>query len=203
MSGLRLHGNDVSPFVRKVRVVLLETGQEADVERVQVVGDALSRDASPNIPNPVGKIPALERGDGPTLFDSRVICRFLNARAGANLYPEARLWDVLTLEALADGMLDAAVLIVYEARYRPEEARSAAWVAGQWAKVERALDALDGRWLSHLSGPVDMGQIAIGCVLGYLDLRHAERDWRRGRDGLAAWEAAFAARPSMAATKPV
>ncbi|MEM1267475.1 MAG: glutathione S-transferase family protein [Pseudomonadota bacterium] len=199
---MRLHQNGVSPFARKVRVVLIETDQEGDVEMVEARGDATSPVASPSIPNPVGKIPALERGDGPTLFDSRVICRFLNARASGDLYPEGRLWDVLTLEALADGMLDAAVLMVYEERYRPEDGRSAVWLEGQWAKVNRALDGLDGRWLSHLSGPVDMGHIAIGCALGYLDMRHPDRAWRTGRDGLSAWEADFAARPSMAATKP-
>ena len=153
--------------------------------------------------HPLGKIPALERDDGPALYDSRVICRFLDDRAAANLYPAQRLWEVLTLEATADGIMDAAVLMVYESRVRPEENRFAPWVDGQWAKIGRALDALDQRWLSHLNGPLDMGQIAVGVALGYLDFRHADRGWRSGRPGLAAWAAVFAERPSMVATRPV
>ena len=92
--------------------------------------------------------------------------------------------------------------MVYEWRLRPEEMRLPDWVEGQWAKIARALDALETRWISHLAGPLDMGQIAVGCALGYLDFRHGDRDWRAARPGLAAWEAAFAARPSMTATRP-
>jgi glutathione S-transferase len=149
--------------------------------------------------NPLGKIPTLERAGGPALYDSRVICRYLDDLAGGRLYPEKpRLWETLTLEATAHGVAEAAVLMVYEERLRPEEARSEAWVEGQWAKVARALDALEARWMSHLAGPLDMGQIATGCALGYLDFRHGRRDWRAGRPALAAWEAKFAARPAMA-----
>jgi glutathione S-transferase len=143
------------------------------------------------------------RDDGPALYDSRVICRYLDDRAKAGLYPAApRLWDVLTLEATADGILEAAVLMAYESRVRPEEMRLPAWVEGQWAKIDRALDALEDRWLSHLKGPLDIGQIAVGAALGYLDFRHGGRDWRATRPGLAAWNAVFAERPSMVATRP-
>ncbi|MEM9249596.1 MAG: glutathione S-transferase family protein [Pseudomonadota bacterium] len=203
MTGLTLYGNNISPFVRKVRVVLLETGQAEDVEVVEMMGNAVDPSASLSNPNPLGKIPALARPDGPTLHDSRVICRFLNARAHAALYPEARIWDVLTLEALADGILEAGVAMVYEERFREAAQVSAPWLEGQWAKIVRALDALEARWMSQLSGPVDMGQIAVGCALGYLDLRHAGRDWRSGRGPLVAWEKRFADRPAMAATQPV
>ena len=154
--------------------------------------------------NPLGKIPTLERDDGPALYDSRVICRYLDDLAGGRLYPEKpRLWETLTLEATGDGIMEAAVLMVYEERTRPEEQRFAPWVEGQWAKIARALDALEARWLAHLAGPLDAGQIAVGCALGYVDFRHAARDWRAGRPGLAAWEARFAARPAMQATRPV
>jgi glutathione S-transferase len=131
-----------------------------------------------------------------------VICRYLDARAGADLYPPARIWDVLTLEALADGILDAAVLMVYEGRCRPEAGRSADWVEAQWEKVDRALAVLDTRWMSHLSGRLDMGQIAVGCALGYLDFRHGDRAWRQGRAALADWERAFAELPAMRETRP-
>jgi glutathione S-transferase len=119
------------------------------------------------------------------------------------LYPAPpRLWDTLVLEATADGILDAAVLMVYEARIRPEELRYGPWVEGQWGKVSRALDTLEARWMDHLAGPLDIGHIAVGCALGYLDFRHAARDWREGRPALAAWAAGFGARASMTATAP-
>ena len=200
---MRLFHSPTSPFVRKVMVTLHETGQAGDVTLVPAMGTPVDAGSMPLAQNPLGKIPALERDDGPALYDSRVICRFLDDRAAANLYPAQRLWDVLTLEATADGIMDAAVLMVYESRVRPEENRFAPWVDGQWTKIDRALDALDQRWLSHLQGPLDMGQIAVGVALGYLDFRHGNREWRSGRPGLAAWEAVFAARPSMVATLPV
>lgn len=191
-----------SPFVRKVLVTLHETKQFADVEQVDVTASPLEPDSKLVAANPVGKIPALIRAEGPTLYDSRVICRYLDARAEAGLYPEHRLWDTLTLEATADGIMDAAVLMVYEMRFRPEDKVHDAWVNGQWSKVSRALDALNTRWMSHLNGRMDMGQIAIGCALGYLDFRHDARSWRTGRDSLADWYASFAKRDSMVATEP-
>ncbi len=200
---MRLFHSPTSPFVRKVMVTLHETGQAADVTLVPAKGTPVDPGSMPLGQNPLGKIPALERDDGPAIYDSRVICRFLDDRARANLYPSPRQWEVLTLEATADGIMDAAVLMVYESRVRPEENRFAPWVDGQWAKIGRALDALEQRWLSHLNGPLDMGQIAVGAALGYLDFRHADRGWRSGRPGLAAWAAVFAERPSMVATRPV
>ncbi|MCA3438409.1 MAG: glutathione S-transferase [Rhodobacter sp.] len=200
---MRLFHSPTSPFVRKVMVTLHETGQAGDVTLVPAKGTPVDAGSMPVALNPLGKIPALARDDGPALYDSRVICRYLDDRAQAGLYPAARLWDVLTLEATADGIMDAAVLIIYESRVRPEQHRFAPWVGGQWTKIDRALDALEQRWLSHLHGPLDMGQIAVGAALGYLDFRHGERGWRGGRPGLAAWDAVFAERPSMVATRPV
>jgi glutathione S-transferase len=200
---LRLYRSPASPYVRKVMVVLHETGQDGDVDYITATGTPLDPAAMPLAHNPIGKIPVLERADGPALYDSRVICRFLDARADGGLYPEPpRLWDSLVLEATADGILDAAVLMVYESRLRPEAIRFPDLVEAQWAKIARALDALEERWMSHLHGRLDIGQIAVGCALGYLDFRHGARDWRRGRDALAAWERRFAARDSMAATVP-
>lgn len=200
---MRLYFSPTSPYVRKVMVLLHETGQIGDVELVAGSGNPVDPAGAPLEANPLGKVPALERPDGPALYDSRVISRFLDARAGEGLYPEgARLWDTLTVEATGDGILDAALLMVYEGRIRPEELRYAPWVEGQWAKVDRALDALETRWMAHLGGPLDAGQIAVGCALGYLDFRHAARGWRLGRPRLDAWFAGFAARPSMQATQP-
>ncbi|MDA5556827.1 glutathione S-transferase [Shimia sp. MMG029] len=199
---MQLIHSPASPFVRKVNVTLAETGQTDDVELVRVKTTPVATADAAAAANPLGKIPALVRPDGPAIYDSRVICRYLAARTGADLYPEDRLWEVFTLEATADGILDAAVLAVYERRVRPEEIVSEAWIEAQWGKVAGALDAINERWMSHLFGPLDMGQIAVACALGYLDFRHGDRNWRQGRDGLAGWYAEFAKRDSMQATMP-
>jgi glutathione S-transferase len=200
-----LYHSPTSPYVRKVMVLLHETGQLGAVTLVPATGTPIDPASMPVGHNPLGKIPALEREDGATLYDSRVICRFLAAQAtgGPRLYPEPpRLWEVLTLEATADGIMDAAILMRYETALRPEERRFPAWTEGQWAKVARSLDALEARWIGHLSGPLDMGQISVACALGYLDFRHDARHWREGRDALSAWYARFQERPSMQATLP-
>jgi len=189
-----------SPFVRKVRVLIRETGQQDVVEEVDVVASPTGPDAALIAANPAGKIPALIRAEGPALYDSRVICRFLDDRAKAGLYPESRLWETLTLEASADALMDAAVLMVYEDRFRNEGEKSQAWVDGQAAKIERVLEAVNTRWMSHLAGPLDMSHIAIGCALGYLDLRQPKNNWRARHDGLARWFTEFNARPSMVDT---
>ena len=200
---LRLYTSPTTPFGRKAMVLILEAGLADQVEIAQATGSPLDSSKMPLSQNPLGKIPALERGDGPAIYDSRVICRYLDDRAGAGLYPPApRLWETLTLEATADGMIEAAILMLYEDRLRPEEKRFDGWVEGQWAKIARALDTLEGRWMSHLNGPLDMGQIAIGVALSYLDFRFDARGWREGRPELARWHEAFAARESMAATVP-
>ncbi len=200
---MRLYESPTSPFARKIRVVLIETGLDKGVEQVPASGGPLDPGTIPLGQNPLGKIPVLERADGPAIYDSRVICRFLDDLAGGRLYPpKPRLWETLTLEATADGIMDAAVLMIYETRVRPETARHGPWVEAQWAKVARALDAVEGRWMSHLAGPLDMAQIAMACALGYLDFRHGARNWSAGRPALASWAARFGERPSMQATAP-
>lgn len=200
---MRLFASTTSPYARRVKVVLHETGQIGRVEVVPATGSPVAPGTLPLAQNPLGKVPVLERPDGPALYDSRVICRYLDDLAGAGLCPpKPRLWDTLTLEATADGMLDAAVLVLYESRLRAPAFQDAAWREGQWIKIVRALDALEARWMAHLAAPLDIGQIALGCALGYLDFRFAEHGWRDGHPALAAWEARFAERPSMIATRP-
>ncbi len=191
-----------SPFVRKVRVVLLETGQQDDVTLLPVKTAPTAMAEEARAANPSGKIPALIRPDGPAIYDSRVITRYLDARAGTALYPDARIWETLTLEATADAIMDAAVLCIYESRLRPPEHRSQDWIEAQWSKVEGALSAVNERWMSHLAGPLDASHIAIGCALSYLDFRHDARAWRKGKDALDDWFAVFAERDSMRATAP-
>lgn len=200
---MRLFYSPTSPYARKVVVLLAEAGHSNAVELALGSGTAIDTGTTPLAHNPLGKIPTLERDDGPALYDSRVITRYLDEHFKVGLYPSgARVWETLTLEATADGILDAALLMVYEMRIRPEDKRFDAWVEGQWGKIDRALDALEARWISHLHGPLDMGQIAVGCALGYIDFRHGARNWREGRPLLAAWEAVFASRDSMKASVP-
>lgn len=201
-----LHHSPTSPYVRKIMVMLDEAGQKDTLRLAPAAGTPVNPGTMPVGANPLGKIPALERPEGCTLYDSRVITRYLATlvpSGGPAYYPEgARLWEVLTLESTADGILDAAILMVYEDKLRTPEQQSTAWIDGQWAKVARSLDAIESRWMAHLAGPLCMGQIAVACALGYLDFRHAAREWRNERPALAAWYAEFSQRPSMLATIP-
>lgn len=202
---MQLFDNPASPFCRKVKVVLHETGQIDDVEMLFAIGHPIAQAEMPTDHNPLGKIPALLPENGKAIYDSPVICRYVAERggdAGAALYPADHLWDSLTLEATADGIMDAALLIVYESRCRPAEIRYKDWTDSQWDKIVRALKSLESRWMDHLNGPLDIGQIAVGCALGYLDFRHNDRNWRAIAPQLAAWDATFAERPAMQATRP-
>ncbi len=200
---MKLYSSPTSPFVRKVLVLLHETGQLQDVAQELATTAPTAPLAGIAAKNPLMKIPALERPDGPTLYDSRVITAYLDARAGSGLYGSgAQKWDILTLEATADGILDAAVLLTYESRLRPEDKQWEAWADAQWSKIASACETLNARWMSHLNGPLSMGHIAVACALGYVDFRHDARGWRAGNDALAAWYAEFSGRASMRATIP-
>ena len=200
---MKLYHSPTSPYVRKVMVLLHETGQLDDVTLNASSTAPTNPLAGLAAKNPLMKIPALERDDGATLYDSRVICAFFDDRAQAGLYGSgARRFEILTLEATGDGILDAALAMTYESRLRPEGKRWDDWSEAQWRKIASACAALNTRWMSHLSGPLDMGQIAVACALGYVDFRHEARNWRQGCNALATWYDNFAKRPSMQATVP-
>ena len=200
---MKLYKSDLSPFARKVLVVLHETGQMDDLEFADVFGTTVDAGSMPVVLNPLGKLPVLERDDGSAIYDSRVICRFLNAHASGNLYPEGdRLWDALTLEATGDGIMESALAMVYEARVRPPEMQYQTIVDAHWVKIERTLSALNNIWIGYLSGPLDMGQISVASALGYLDFRLDARDWRKGNDALADWFEKISERASLKATAP-
>jgi glutathione S-transferase len=170
----------------KIEVVLTDTNDPADAIRKQ---------------NPLGKIPALILEDGRVLFDSPVILEYLDYLAGGNnlipAEPDAR-FAVLTEAALADGVLDAAILMVYEIRFREAEKREPKWVAYQEEKVTRALAHFE---VAPPQGKRDVSHIGLACVLGYLDLRF-EGKWRTGHPKLVAWLDAFATEvPSFEATR--
>ena len=200
---MKLIFSPASPFVRKVRVVIDESGLTDQVTPVPVQTTPLATDPAARNANPLGKIPSLVLDDGKSLFDSRVICLYLNDISGAGLYPAERIWDVLTLEALADGIMDAAVLMVYEARLRDEENRSATWVNAQWEKITNALDTLERQEFAAMQGDLNIAQLATACALDYLDFRHGARDWRKGRASLDKWHSQIVQRISLQTTLPL
>lgn len=197
---MKLHYAPTSPFVRKIMVQLHETGHLDQVELLSVHTTPVAPSAEVRASNPLAKIPALERGDGPALYDSRVICAYLDERFDTGLY--AAGWDTKVLEATGDGIMDAAILMTYERRLRPEAQQSEDWFQAQKGKTLGACAALNARWMSHLQGPLDMGQIAVACALAYLDFRHGDLGWRHGNEALADWFQAFESRDSMQATRP-
>lgn len=199
---MKLISSPASPFVRKVRMLIIEAGLSDVVEQIDVSTTPVAPDPVLTVANPMSKIPTLIRPDGAALFDSRVITRFLDNHVGGGYYPEDKLWDVLALEATGDAIMDAAVSMVYEMRFRPENKQYSDWIDAQWGKVERTLDHLNANVTAQLTGPLDMGQISVGSALGYLDFRHADRDWRKGRTALDGWFAVFCRKDSFIATAP-
>jgi glutathione S-transferase len=197
---MKLLISPTSPYVRKARVVLRELHLGDQVAEVMVSTSPLASDPAVVAANPIGKIPALLRDGAHAIYDSRVITRFLDAHAGGNLYPQAQIWDVLTLEATADAIMDATVAMSYEARLRPEPLQFRDWVEAQWAKASRAIAAINLDWIDHLHGPMTIGHISTACALSYVDLRHDARGWRHGNEALAAWHADFITRDAMVAT---
>jgi glutathione S-transferase len=153
--------------------------------------------------NPLGKVPTFFTDDGTVLFDSRVIVEYLNTLAGGALVPRdgGLRWHVLVEQALADGILDAALLARYETAVRPENLRWAEWTAGQLDKIQCALDDLEKR-VAGFGDRVDVGTIACACALGYLDFRFPAIAWRSGHPALASWFDKFGARDSMVETRP-
>jgi len=196
-----LRSTPASPFVRKVRIAISLLGFDAETDVRET--DLNAPDDAIRAQNPLGKIPTLIVEDGTVYYDSRVILEYLDYRAGGGRIiprePKAR-FEVLRLQALCDGILDAGVLLVYESRYRPPEMKVQVWVDRQTDKVRRALTVLEASPPALTPLP-DVGQIALACVLGYGDLRFGG-EWRKHYPRLVAWHDRFAAQvPAFAATK--
>lgn len=200
---MRLRFNWASPFARKVRVVAREAGVAARIEEIETMVSPVDPNRDLARENPLVKIPSLVTDDGLVLYDSRVICEYLDALGGGRLFPatgNAR-WNTLRLHALCDGILDAGVSTRYETFVRPEAIRWPDWVAGQRVKIDQGLDALEAEaptWGQDFL----IGHVACACVLGYLDFRYGDRPWRPTRPRLAAWYETALARPSIALTQP-
>ena len=191
---MKLFYSATSPFVRKVMACAIARGIEGQLTLVTMQTSAPELAAY----NPLGKLPCLVTDDGVALFDSRVICEFLDTVGdGFPMFPVGGLRvRALKYQAIGDGIADAAVLRRYEIGRGRDPDRDAA-MAAQALKVSRALDALEADVpAAHL----DIGTIAVGCALGYLDLRYGDEPWRTGRPALAAWYGALSGRPCFAST---
>ncbi len=198
---MKLYHSPTSPYVRKVRVVAIEKGL---ADRIELV------DASPGPPltavygvNPLGKVPALVTDDGVALYDSPVICEYLDSLVpAAPLIPRsgAARWQVLRCQALCDGILDAAVGIVLERR-RPPAERSAQAQEHSAAAIRRAVAALAAE-LRPAAAVFDLGQISIAAALGYLEFRLGDADLGADQPAIRDWWSATRQRPSLAATRP-
>lgn len=203
---MTLFHSPLSPFVRKVMVVLHETGQVDRVALQPVNVSPVSPDASLNQGNPAGKLPALRLDDGTVLHDSRVIVEFLDHQhVGNPLIPRdgSARWRRLTLASLADAIMDAAVLTRYETFLRPEEKRWDEWVEAQSEKIRRGLADLEASHFAELASGFDAAAIGVACALGYIDLRMPDFGWRERQPKLAGWYAEVSQRASMKATAPV
>jgi glutathione S-transferase len=199
---MTLYGNPLSPYVRKVRIAAAMKGVADRFETLSIDTTPLDNPRL-SAANPLAKVPALV-ADGMTLFDSHVICEYLDSLAPTPvLFPKSgpERFKTLTLGALADGILDAALLLVYEKRFRPEEKWHAPWQQRQQGKIDRAVDQLEPNppaWSAH----PDYGHLTLACALGYLDFRHEGR-WRVNHPKLVAWLDKFAqAVPAFEATRP-
>jgi glutathione S-transferase len=198
---MKLLFSPTSPYVRKCLLVAHELGLADRIQLLPSNAHPVNRDQAIIADNPLGKVPTFFTDDGQVLYDSRVICEYLDTLAGGSVFPregEAR-WQALTLQSLGDGVLDAALLARYEDVARPEALRWPEWRAGQLDKAQTSLAHLQQR--PHLlTDRVDIGTLTVACALWYLDLRFSELGWRAQFPAVAAWYARFGMRQSMSAS---
>ena len=200
---MKIYHSPASPFVRKCLVVAHELGIADRIEHLPSAAHPVNRDAQIVRDNPLGQVPTFFCDDGSVLYDSRVICEYLDAQQSGGLFPASgpARWQRLTELSLADGITAATLLARYETAVRPEALRWSEWTDGQFAKVRSGVEWLD-RAAPGFGDSVHIGSIAFACALGYLDFRFADYDWRGYAPAAAKWFAAFNARPSMQATMP-
>jgi len=205
---MQLYHSPTSPYVRKVVVTALLTNTYKNIEVIPATLSPLVPSAQVQRVNPLGKIPALVLDDGSALFDSPVICEYLNTlgklanSSPVDLVPSSgpERWIALKLNALADGLLEAAMAIRAESM-RPEQIHFEPWTTAQRIKVDNAIKALDSEAAVSLK-KLSLGSIAAGCALGWIDFRMPQIDWRAGAPQLTSWYEGFAAEPFMQQTQP-
>lgn len=197
---MKLYSNPASPFARKARIIIHELEIKCEIVDVQARDDESLRRI-----NPLKKIPILILDDGSALFDSRVICEYLNNIGGGKLFPGMGVfshntgrWKAFGLQALGDGIMDAAVACRYET-IEPEERRNPNHITRYMTTINAGVDALER---IKFQDPPTIGEIATACALGYLDFRYPDIAWRATHPKLAGWFEKFSEYPSMQATKP-
>jgi glutathione S-transferase len=199
---MKLMSSPLSPYGRKVKIAARMKGLDSRIELLPT--DPNTGDDALNKLNPLGKIPCIIAEDGQALFDSHVICEYFDSLGATPvLFPKsgAERFRTLTMGALADGMLDAALLLVYEGRFRPENMKVQGWVDRQQSKVDRSLAQLEMAPPTWGASP-DYGHLTLAVALGYLDFRHGGK-WRAGHPKLVKWLDAFAAAvPAFEETRP-
>ena len=201
---MKLHWSPRSPFVRKVMVAAHEVGVADRLETVRTVVLMSERNPTLLADNPLGKIPTLLLDDGTAMFDSLTICEYLNHLGGGSLFPApgpAR-WAALTQQALAQGFMDLLILWRNE-RDKPAAQQTQGWLDNFAAKTEATLARLEALAPVLTATQVDIGHVATGCALSYLDFRFDYLAWRGRCPALAVWHAGFSARPSMLATEAI
>lgn len=201
---MKLYWSPRSPFVRKVMVCAHELGIADRIEKIYAF--VAMHQVNPEVlrVNPIGRIPALVTDEGSVLYDSHVICEYLDAvNGGPRLFPPAgaRRWEALRRHALGDGMLETAVLWRSESQ-RPAQAQSAPILSAFGQKIAGGLAAVEREAQAFECDNPGIGEIAIGCALGYLDFRLGELEWRVRHPRTAKWFESFDARASMQATRP-
>jgi len=201
---MKLNWSRLSPFVRKVMIVGHETGTAARIECIETAASMSEANATLQADNPLSKIPTLVLDDGTSLYDSRVICEYLDSlHDGPRLFPEGPArWDALRRQSLGDGIMDALILWRQE-RLKSQETQTAPWLTTFARKIEVALAQLDAEAGRLGELPFDIGHAALGSALRYMDVRFEDLDWRADVPRLAAWHAEFEKRPSAIATDPL
>ena len=197
---MKLHYAPQSPFARKVRAAAIELGLSGsiDLEYTEVVPGSPNR-AYGQSHNPLRKIPALVIDDSTTIYDSTVICEYLDDLAGGGIIiPQdtSRRWRVLTNHALAQGLCDFVILIRYEIWLRPEALRWSSWTDEHWDKINSGLAWFDQN-NAELDGSVNVAHLALGSLLGYIDFRWPENGWRDRFPSVSVWFAELERRPSF------
>ncbi len=196
---MKIYFSPFSPYVRKCLVTAHELGLDERVQLLPSNANPVQRDQEIVAKNPLGKVPTFITDDGAVLYDSRVICEYLDELGGGALFPrsgDAR-WEALTLQALGDGILDGALLARYEDVARPEALRWPAWRAGQLDKADTGLAYLENHPKVLAPGRVDIGTLTVACALWYLDLRFEGFAWRSRYEETAAWYEVFEKRASL------
>jgi len=205
---MKLWYSPASPFARKCLILAHEAGIADQIELIDVAAHPINWNKDLAIQNPLAKIPAMTLADGHMLFDSRVICEYLDTRhEGEKLFPQnndeepMRKYNALVTQSTADGIMDAAVSIRYEQAVRPEDKQWDQWIEAQFRKIDSALDFLE-HWRPARLQDIHIGSITVASALGYLDFRQPQHDWREGRPVLAQMYATFSKRTSMLESDP-